>query len=439
MPWGMPEIDDRKEKDTVNYATPCSNQAEAGARAGPGTACLLWLAAALALPLLVGSGACTGDAPAKAPSPEGSPVVAGNTAFAIDLYKQLAAKPGNLFFSPLSLSSALAMTYAGARGETAGQMADVLHFSADQAALHQGLAALTRDLNVQSGGHELSIANALWGQKGEGFLDAYLAALEEHYGAGLREVDFAADAQGARKTINTWVAKQTMDKIRELLRASDIDPATRLVLTNAIYFKGLWLEPFDKRHTKDAAFHVSPDETVTVPMMELTKACRHYQAKGFQAIELPYKGDALSMVIVLPQAVNGLAALERSLTPDTVAQAVTGMQERTVVVNLPRFKATTEVRLQETLAQMGMPLAFSPQADFSGINGKKDLFISAVVHQATVDVNEEGAEAAAATAVVMKRGAPPPRFVADHPFLFLIRDRRSDSILFLGRVANPMA
>ena len=423
----------------MNHAKPCWHGTGAHGRIRVRAACLLWLAAPLTLFLLVASGACTGDTPAKALTPAVSPVAAGNTAFAIDLYKQLAREPGNLFFSPLSLSSALAMTYAGARGDTAGQMADVLHFPDDQAALHQGLAALTRDLNAQSRGHELSMANALWGQQGEGFLDAYLAALEEHYGAGLRKVDFAADAQGARKTINAWVAKQTMDKIRELLKASDIDPATRLVLTNAIYFKGLWLQTFNRRFTKDAAFYVAPDETVTIPMMELTKACRHYQAKAFQAIELPYKGDALSMIIVLPQAVNGLAALERSLAPDTIVQAVAGMQERTVVVNLPRFKATTEVRLQDTLAQMGMPLAFSSQADFSGINGKKDLFISAVVHQATVDVNEEGTEAAAATAVVMKRGAPPPRFVADHPFLFLIRDQRSGSILFLGRVANPTA
>lgn len=367
-----------------------------------------------------------------------------NTAFAVDLYHKLEASPGNVFFSPLSLSSALAMTYAGARGDTAQQMASVLHFPADRAAMDRAFAALMQDFNPKSGEYELAVANALWGQKGYAFLEPFLDTVKRNYGGRLSPLDFKKDSEQARQTINAWVAKQTRDKIQGLIGPGVLNGMTRLVLTNAVYFKGTWVEPFSKRATRDDLFHVSGDKTVTVPMMHIAEHFGYLEQDQFQALEMPYKGGTLSMIVLLPKAVDGLPALERSVTPDQLAGWLKDLAKQVVIVSVPRFKMTQECSLAKTLGEMGMPLAFSDAADFSGMDGRRDLFISAVLHKAYVDVNEEGTEAAAATAMPMAvTAAPvrvsPPVFRADHPFLFLIRDRRSDSILFMGRVVNPKA
>jgi len=392
------------------------------------------------------SGAGTAKAPPlPKPRPEEVVVAKGNTEFALDLYAKLRLEEGNLFLSPYSISSALAMTYAGARARTAEQMARTLHFTLPNDRLHPTFGGLTRGLNDggKKGDYELAVANALWGQKGEKWLPEFLALNREHYGAGLNEVDFIGATEHARQTINRWGEKETRERIKDLLKPGVLRPNTRLVLTNAIYFKGLWLGQFNEEATRDAPFHLTADKTTTVPMMNQTGPFKYMQDNGFKALELPYKGKRLSMVVFLPDKVDGLAGFEKTLTAESLSKWLSRLRRTPkVIVGLPKFKVTAEFRLGKVLKSLGMTDAFSGAADFSGMNGLKNLFISAVVHKAFVDVNEEGTEAAAATAVVIGRTSvmvrPPPVFRADHPFLFLIRDNVSGCILFLGRVLYPI-
>jgi serpin B len=378
-------------------------------------------------------------------------VIAGNSEFALELYVKLSGDPnvrpasGNLFFSPYSISTALAMTWAGARGETEKQMAEVLHFSLPQEQLHPAFGFLEKQLNAEGEerGYELSVANALWGQTGYGFLKEFLTLTKENYGAGLREVDFvnAAKREKARKTINSWVEKETKEKIKDLIPQGVLDALTRLVLTNAIYFKGDWAVEFDKKETTDSLFKISADKEVTVPLMYQKGDFKYAQEDKLQILELPYKGDELSMVVLLPTEVDGLAELEKSLRPKNLNRWLTLLRKQEVHVYLPKFKMTTgPLELSGILKAMGMKDAFSMAADFSGMTGSRDLFISNVLHKAFVAVDEKGTEAAAATAVVMTLTAVPvasPVFRADHPFVFVIKDNRSGSILFMGRVVNP--
>ena len=379
-------------------------------------------------------------AAAEMPAPgEAKAVVPGNTRFACELYARLAAdeknKDKNLFLSPYSISSALAMTCAGARGETEKQMRKALHFEPEGEALHAAFGALTRQLNEggADGSYELAVANALWGQKGYRFLDSFLALNRRHYGAGLNLVDFARATEEARKIINRWVEEKTKEKIKDLLQKGDLTADTVLVLTNAIYFKGFWSSPFDPEKTRDGRFRVSPKETVTVPMMRQTGDFALFRGDGLAAIEMPYEGEALSMILLLPDEPNGLAKLEKALTPERLSKWLAGLRPANGVwVTLPRFKVTWRRSLLSTLQAMGMPAG----GDFSGIDGRGGLVISDVIHKAFVAVDEKGTEAAAATAVIMERGMPPV-FRADRPFLFLIRDNTTGSVLFLGRVLNP--
>ena len=369
-------------------------------------------------------------------------VVEGNNQFALDLYAALSSQGGNLFFSPYSLSIALAMTYGGARCQTAEQIAGVLHFPADEQKLHPTFAVLIgRFLDEgKSAGYQLHVANALWGQKNYGFLTSYLKLTEDCYGAGLQEVDFATATEEARQTINAWVEIQTQNKIKELLKPVHVDSLTTLILTNAIYFKGDWAVQFEKAQTRDAPFLSVADQRFTVPMMHHTGQFKYLEEDGFQALELSYVGEELSMVVFLPRKVAGLAAFESTLTVDNLSKWLHQLRRQRIIVDLPKFQVTAGCELRKTLSKLGMPVAFTSEADFSGITGDKPLFISNVIHKAFVDVNEEGTEAAAATAVIMTRGlsaAKPPVFRADHPFVFLIRDNRSGSILFLGRLTNP--
>jgi serpin B len=371
-------------------------------------------------------------------------VVEGDNAFAVALYGQLQKQSGNLFFSPESISTALAMAYAGARGETASEMAKTLHFTLPPAELHPAMGALLRDLNAPQEGYQLSVANALWAQHGYSFLDAFLKLLKTDYGAGLNQVDFEGASETARLTINHWVEQKTQDKIKDLLQPGSLKPDTRLVLTNAIYFKGDWQTQFDKTLTKDEDFHLSPAQTKTAPLMHRTGGFNYFNGGSFQVLEIPYKGKDLSMVLLLPNEIGGLSSLEQSLTESNAQQWLRELAPVSkVIVTLPKFKMTRQFELGATLGAMGMPAAFSGGADFSGMTGKRDFSISEVIHKAYVDVNEEGTEAAAATAITMRALAmrapdqPPPVFRADHPFVFLIRDNRSESILFMGRVTDP--
>jgi serpin B len=417
---------------------------------------------AIAAVLLAGFAAGCAETPESVPEPapavvvpptvqaedKGSVVQASN-AFAFNLYANLRGQKGNLFFSPESLSTALSMAWCGARGETAGQMASVLGYRADRPITPEWIAKAYRghlaELFSNPKGYELLAANALWGQKGYPFVPDYLALLKSNYGAGLEEADFRGDTEGARKTINVWVEKETRDKIKDLIPPGLLTGETRLVLTNAIYFKGTWAIPFKKDATADGDFFVAAGEKVQAPLMNQTGYFGYYDAGQWKALEMPYKGNELAMVILLPAQVDGLPQMEKDLAAGKVlGDLAANLKMRRIRVTVPRFKTTASILLGKTLAAMGMPLAFDPsKADFSGMNGgKESLCISEVVHKAFVGVNEEGTEAAAATAVVMTalegmRMDEPPVFRADHPFIFLIRDKASGCILFLGRVVNP--
>jgi serpin B len=380
----------------------------------------------------------------EAPKPAEA-LVQGNTAFALDLLAKLSEGKGNLFFSPYSISAALAMTYAGARAQTAEQMAKTLHFPGDGAAFHETFGRLIAGLNEagKSGEFSLVVANALWAQRGYSFEKEFLGLVQSAYGSALNEVDFAKATEAARQAINEWVDKQTNGKIKDLIPPGILTDLTRLVLTNAIYFKGAWQSVFPEKATQDGPFTLLDGEKATVPLMHHTTHAGYLEAEGFQALDLPYKGGALSMVIFLPKRADGLKDFQRELTPEKLGGWLGKLAGSQVVITLPKFKVTSTFSLAETLKALGMADAFDMEkADLSGMNGKKDLYIQAVIHKAFVDVNEKGTEAAAATAVVIGlRSAPMPQkkviFCADHPFLFLIRDRTSGSILFVGRVVNP--
>lgn len=393
-------------------------------------------------------------APATAEKPDDAKadraaVAQGDNQFALDLYAKLRGEDGNLFFSPYSISTALAMTRAGARGDTAAEMDKVMHFTLPQEKLHSAFAALIKEVNGDPAdkkrGYQLNTANALWGQKDFGFKADFLKLVKDDYGAGLNELDFIGAPEPARQTINGWVEKQTQNKIKDLLKQGDVTPDTRLVLTNAIYFKGDWASQFKKDQTKDEPFHLGADKKADAPLMHQQGEYGYFDGGTFQALELPYAGKNLSMVVLLPKTIDGLGDLEKDLTADKLAGWIGKLHKQEVIVTLPKFKTEQRVSLGKTLSEMGMKLAFDDQkADLSGMAGKPGtLFISDVIHKAFVDVNEEGTEAAAATAVVIARPSaihvepPTPVFRADHPFLFLIRDVRSDSILFLGRLADP--
>jgi serpin B len=381
--------------------------------------------------------------PLGARSPETQSLVESDTAFALDLYGRLKTGPGNLFFSPYSISTALAMTYAGARGETEKQMGQVLHFGKRK--VQTAFGELQRQL-AEAGkqpGIELNIANALWAQQGHPFLPDFLKIATGEYQANVKQADFKTAAEPARDEINRWVAERTKNKIQNLLPPGSLTELTRLVLANAIYFKGVWAKPYDKAETSTQPFHLSATRQADVPLMHHFDEVKYMEETAFQAVELPYKGEGLSMVILLPRQVDGCGSLESRFTAELLSRSLSQMKQQKVEIFLPRFKLESSFNLSNTLAGMGMPDAFGNKADFSGMDGTKLLYISGVFHKAWGEVNEEGTEAAAATAVavaalaVMKPPPPPPVFRADHPFLFLIRDTSSGSILFLGRLAEP--
>jgi serine protease inhibitor len=369
-------------------------------------------------------------------------VVEGNTQFSLDLYRQLAGAEGNLFFSPYSISTALAMTYAGARANTEAEMARALHFSLDQARLPPAFAALEVQLAAAqaAGAVRLSVANALWPQIDYEFLPDYLALTKAYYGAAVFPVDYG-QTEAARRRINAWVEQKTENKIVNLIKPGILNALTTLVLVNAIYFKGDWASQFDENLTEESPFWVAPGNSVPAPLMAQKATFGYAETESLQILELPYVGESLSMIVLLPREVDGLAELERALTWENLAMWTSRLWKQEVQVFLPRFRLTCDFELSKALKALGMIDAFG-QADFSGMDGSLLLYISKVIHQAFVDVNEEGTEAAAATAVVMMRMSlppPPPVFRADHPFLFFIRENRTGSILFFGRMVRPQA
>jgi serpin B len=373
---------------------------------------------------------------------------------ALDLYRSLGPAKENLTFSPLSIETALALTYGGARGQTAEQIAHVLHCSLPADRLHPAFGDLIATLmkspltdSLQSGPppSELTIADALWAQQGYSFQQPFVDLATKYYAGGLHRVNFKADAEAARKTINDWVAQQTHDKIRDLIPSGAIDPqVTRMILTNAVYFRAPWVYQFKPENTREGKFHLARGGSVVTPMMHQKEMFGYFRGEGFQALDLPYAQSPATMTILLPDRVDGLAALEKSLTPERIATWADKLEFTEVRVALPRFKLTSSFELGKTLAALGMPDAFNAKkADFSGIASQESLYLADVVHRAYVDVNEKGTEAAAATGMMFgataMAPAQPREFNADHPFLFMIRDSGSGALLFLGRVGNPKA
>jgi serpin B len=387
-------------------------------------------------------------APAVA-SADQSALVAGNTDFALSIYKLLKTKGGNLFYSPYSISQALAMTYGGASGQTETQMAIALRFQLAQAQLHPAFNSLDIELakrgkgakGTDGKGFRLSVVNAIWGQKDFKFTASYLDLLAQNYGAGMRIVDYIKQSEPARQTINQWVSDQTEGKIKDLLAQGAITPLTRLVLTNAIYFNAAWVSQFKKDVTRDGQFKLLNGSNVTVAMMKQQESFRYGETADYQAVELPYDGNELSMMVLLPK-VESFSGFETALNNTQLKTILDKMNNSEVNLSMPKFTVNSEFSLNQALSDLGMPAAFSDsEADFSGMDGARDLYISDVVHKAFVSVDEAGTEAAAATGVVMSTTAMTleiKEMKIDHPFIFFIRDNPTGTILFMGRVMNPV-
>jgi serpin B len=378
------------------------------------------------------------------------PVVESNAAFGFDLYQAVRERQGNLFFSPYSVSVALAMARTGAGGETASQMDAVLHLPPEGvAAGHRELAQqleppLVSEISEEGAreipAYELNVANALWGQEGLAFRTRFLTVLGDDFGAPLARVDFGHPRE-ARERINGWVEEQTRERIKNIIPEGQPSPATRLALANAIHLKAPWEEPFKTGRTVEAPFTTSTGGEVTAHFMHQTKSLGYTGTDDVQILSLPYRDGRMSMIVLLPRQKDGLEDLEARLDPERLASWLSALRPTRVHVTFPRFEFESSFDLTQTLAEMGMPDAFDEErADFSNMT-EAELFISLVVHKAFVTVDEEGTEAAAATAVMMALTAAPPRetieFRADRPFLFLIRHRDTAAILFLGRLADP--
>jgi serpin B len=372
----------------------------------------------------------------------------GNATFALALHGQVRGEPGNLVHSPYSVTSALAMTWAGARGETESEMARALSFTLPQARLHPAMNAVDLALATRGEGKKgadgkpfrLHVVNAVWAQRDFTFLPAYLDTLAESYDAGVNLLDFVGASEAARVTINDWVAGKTEQRIKDLLRPGIIGPSTRLVLTNAVYFNAAWKVPFEASATADRDFQRAQGGPVKTPFMnDDARRLRAASGPGWKAVALPYDDDRLSMLLLLPDA-GTFDAYERALTPATLDGVVGALGEKTVRIALPKWKFEAALDLKQALVALGMERAFSAAADFSGMNGTGGLAIQDVVHKAFIAVAEKGTEAAAATAVVVREVSAPLvelELVADRPFLFFVRDEPTGTVLFAGRVVDP--
>lgn len=375
--------------------------------------------------------------------------VEGNSEFAFDLYHRLTQNNNdNLFYSPYSLSVVMAMIYAGAAGETRKQISDVLNFSPDDEEIHAAFNYLSIELasrsesknNKEAEGFRLNIINDIWGQKDYEYVQDFLDIMSENYNAGINLLDFIDAPEESRIAINNWVSKQTKEHIQDLVPQDTISKLTRLVLTNAIYFKAAWLNRFKESGTRDDIFHLPDGSEVTVPMMRQSEELGYTEGNGYQAVELPYDTEELSMVIILPQE-HYFNDFENGLTSEMVNTIIADIEYQEVLLTMPKFAFGSKARLKETLQSMGITDAFiEGKADFSGITAAERLYVKDIIHQANISVDEEGSEAAAASAGVVWAGItlPDAEITVDRPFIFLIRDIETDTILFIGRVMNPV-
>lgn len=371
----------------------------------------------------------------------------GNRDFGLRLYRAVARSPGNVVISPHSVSIALGMTWAGARTDTESAMATTLGFAMGQARTHAAFNALDRALAsreaqpVESGrSFRLRVANSLWGQRGVSFLPSFLDTLAEHYGAGMNLVDFVRDTEGARVAINDWVSQRTERRIPELIARGVLNVDTRLVLTNAVYFNASWLHRFDAANTRPETFTRLDGSAVTPPTMRRSARLNYADGDGWQALELPYVGEQVSMLLILPAA-GRFAEIEAAMDGARLQTIAASVRDHDVNLALPKFSFRTAVSMREALTALGMGVAFTPSADLSAITGQRDLLIQDVVHQGFIAVDENGTEAAAATAVIAGTVSvpPPATFHANRPFLFAIRDEPTGAVVFLGRVVDPSA
>ncbi len=380
---------------------------------------------------------------ATMPQPNASITIANSiNNFTFRTYSVLRDEPGNLFFSPFSISTALSMTAEGAGGKTLEEMRNTLELSNDSSANRQGFESLLNSLNAKTPGYNLSVANAIWIEKTFSVKQDFSSALSTYYNAFAQQADFVNNPDGERTNINNWVAGKTNNKILDLIPKGGLDSFTRLVIADAIYFKGNWAQQFNKSDTQNATFFVSQSRIVSVPMMYLSKSknASYYSDNEIMALEMDYQGDNLSMLILLPNANHSLSDVEAGLSPAEISDIRAQLVRQQVQVWLPRFSMTKSKEMSDLLKELGMKSAFDPYAaDFSGINSTEGLYISDVFHKAFINVNETGTEAAAATTVIVGTTAieAPPEFRADHPFLFFIMDKNMGTILFMGRVADP--
>jgi serpin B len=390
---------------------------------------------------------------ARDASPQVSPdtqaqLVEGNNAFAFDLYRSLAENGGNIFFSPYSISEALAMTYAGAKGQTESDMATALHFTLTQDKLHPSFNWLDLELanrgenakGKDNEGFRLNVANALWGQQDYKFLSPFLDTLAINYGAGLRTVNFIKNTEQSRITINDWVAEQTEDRIKDLIPQGSLNDLTRLVLTNAIYFNAAWLNPFDTDKTETGIFYRLDGSAVSASIMKQVESMRYASGENYQAVELPYDGRELSMIILMPDE-GTFTEFEKSLDSTAFQEILQQLRTHEVTLTVPKFQYESSFGLKDALSSLGMGIAFTDGADFSGMNGTNNLLIQDVLHKAFISVDEAGTEAAAATAVIVGLTAmpQPAEMTINRPFIYLIRDNATGSLIFVGRVLDPVA
>lgn len=376
-------------------------------------------------------------------------VAIANNQFAVDCYAQLSKKPGNQVVSPISINTSFAMSYAGAKGETASQMRQVFHFPNSASAVHTGYGALSKNLNERStADFKIVIANAMYSQKGYPILKPFQEILRDKYSTSLNLIDMTGwpnnfnqdKASAARKQINGWVADYTQNKITEILPPSLPNADTRLILVNAIWVKGKWAAPFSKALTTDARFYLDANTSVSVPTMYLTAGLRYTESDMLQVLELPYVSKQFAMVVFLPKKSCKLEEFEQALTLDRIEELRSQFKNKQVVVSFPKFKVQSEFDLKSSLQEMGVKDAFGMEADFSGITTRKTFFIDAAIHKSWLEVDEEGTEAAAATSLIVGEKSSSSKnvvFNADHPFLFLIRDNQTGCIVFMGRVADP--
>ncbi|MFP4556730.1 MAG: serpin family protein [Bacteroidales bacterium] len=361
--------------------------------------------------------------------------------FALDIYKQFAAQDNqNIFFSPYSLSTAMGMTYAGAKGETKEQIAQAFHFPIDDSDLHEKLGSMKSQLErLSSEGVEVSIANQLWADEEYRFKWLYLWKVKRAYSAPIERMAFRSKPNDSRLEINSWVEEKTNNRIVDLLPKGSISDMTAMVLTNAIFFKGQWEEKFDEKKTAQAEFKAIKGSAVECKMMKRKGKYNLYKGNDIKLLELPYDGKDFSMLVLLPNEGTPLSKIEKGMKLEDLNHYISLMKQTEVQVSLPKFKFDAEYQMKPILAEMGMTNPFSNYADFTRMSGKSDLKIDEIYHKAFVEVSEEGTEAAAATAVVIvrKSATVPEEFVANRPFMFIIRDNNSGNMLFVGRVTNP--